>query len=135
MKGLQGEPRETLEGIRLSISTIEKLFQSYSTYCSNSTPTLVPVGAGMVRVCLAPSTPAPCPDGPFPLPGGAASLGFLPLPCLQENRLLLAEAQEHRGDSRALCQLPLPWGCWGGPMRAAQGGSRLLAEAARGRAR
>ncbi|NXC68138.1 DYH17 protein, partial [Anhinga anhinga] len=45
MKGLQGETEETLGGIRLSISTIEKLFQSYSTYCSNLMPTLFPVGA------------------------------------------------------------------------------------------
>ncbi|XP_075576162.1 dynein axonemal heavy chain 17 isoform X2 [Pelecanus crispus] len=44
MKGLQGETEEPLEGIRLSISTIEKLFQSYSTYCSNLMPTLFPVG-------------------------------------------------------------------------------------------
>ncbi|KAM6377247.1 dynein axonemal heavy chain 17-like [Pluvialis apricaria] len=42
MKGLQGEIEETLEGIRLSISTIEKLFQSYSTYCSDLMPTLLP---------------------------------------------------------------------------------------------
>lgn len=46
MKGLQGETEEALGGIRLSISTIEKLFQSYSTYCSNLTPTLFLVGAG-----------------------------------------------------------------------------------------
>ncbi|NXL03800.1 DYH17 protein, partial [Mesembrinibis cayennensis] len=47
MKGLQGEEtEETLEGIRLSISTIEKLFQSYSTYCSDLMPILFPVGAG-----------------------------------------------------------------------------------------
>lgn len=45
MKGLQGETEEALGGIRLSISTIEKLFQSYSTYCSNLMPTLFPVGA------------------------------------------------------------------------------------------
>ncbi|NWU85052.1 DYH17 protein, partial [Onychorhynchus coronatus] len=43
LKGLQGEPQETLEGIKLSISTIEKFFQSYSTYCSNLMPTLFPV--------------------------------------------------------------------------------------------
>ncbi|KAF1507297.1 Dynein heavy chain 17, axonemal, partial [Eudyptula minor] len=43
MKGLQGETEETLGGIRLSISTIEKLFQSYSTYCSDLMPTLFPV--------------------------------------------------------------------------------------------
>ncbi|XP_075025374.1 dynein axonemal heavy chain 17 [Calonectris borealis] len=42
MKGLQGETDETLEGIRLSISTIEKLFRSYSTYCSDLMPTLFP---------------------------------------------------------------------------------------------
>ncbi|NXT54658.1 DYH17 protein, partial [Pluvianellus socialis] len=46
MKGLQGETEETLEGIRLSISTIEKLFQSYSTYCSKQMPPSLPVGAG-----------------------------------------------------------------------------------------
>ncbi|XP_009470045.1 PREDICTED: dynein heavy chain 17, axonemal isoform X2 [Nipponia nippon] len=43
MKGLQGEETgETLEGISLSISTIEKLFQSYSTYCSDLMPMLFP---------------------------------------------------------------------------------------------
>ncbi|XP_064006872.1 dynein axonemal heavy chain 17 [Pogoniulus pusillus] len=42
MKGLQGETEEALEGIKLSISTIEKLFQSYRTHCSHSTPTLFP---------------------------------------------------------------------------------------------
>ncbi|XP_072737598.1 dynein axonemal heavy chain 17-like [Ciconia boyciana] len=42
MKGLQGETEEALRGIRLSISTIEKLFQSYSTYCSDLMPTLFP---------------------------------------------------------------------------------------------
>ncbi|CAM9713793.1 unnamed protein product [Bubo scandiacus] len=42
MKGLQGETEETLERISLSISTIEKLFQSYSTYCSDPTPALFP---------------------------------------------------------------------------------------------
>ncbi|XP_040979289.1 LOW QUALITY PROTEIN: dynein heavy chain 17, axonemal [Aquila chrysaetos chrysaetos] len=42
MKGLQGETEEALGGIRLSISTIEKLFQSYSTYCSDLMPTLFP---------------------------------------------------------------------------------------------
>ncbi|NWI70492.1 DYH17 protein, partial [Todus mexicanus] len=42
MKGLQGEADEILERIKLSISVIEKLFQSYSTYCSNSTTTLFP---------------------------------------------------------------------------------------------
>ncbi|NXK40473.1 DYH17 protein, partial [Piprites chloris] len=42
LKGLQGEPQETLEGIKLSISTIEKFFQSYSTYCSNLMSTLFP---------------------------------------------------------------------------------------------
>ncbi|NWV92100.1 DYH17 protein, partial [Machaerirhynchus nigripectus] len=41
LKGLQGEPQETLEGIKLSISTIEKFFQSYSTYCSDLMPTLL----------------------------------------------------------------------------------------------
>ncbi|XP_054702261.1 dynein axonemal heavy chain 17 [Grus americana] len=40
MKGLQGETEETLGGIRLSISTIEKLFQSYTTYCSDLMPAL-----------------------------------------------------------------------------------------------
>ncbi|XP_071429942.1 dynein axonemal heavy chain 17 isoform X2 [Pithys albifrons albifrons] len=44
LKGLQGEPQETLEGIRLGISTIQKFFQSYSTYCFNLMPTLFPVG-------------------------------------------------------------------------------------------
>ncbi|NXH86672.1 DYH17 protein, partial [Edolisoma coerulescens] len=41
LKGLQGEPQETLEGIKLAISTIEKFFQSYSTYCSDLMPTLL----------------------------------------------------------------------------------------------
>ncbi|NXI41699.1 DYH17 protein, partial [Galbula dea] len=47
MKGLQGQTKETLGRITLSISTIEKLFQSYSTYCSDSasTSSLFPVGA------------------------------------------------------------------------------------------
>ncbi|XP_035168476.1 LOW QUALITY PROTEIN: dynein heavy chain 17, axonemal [Oxyura jamaicensis] len=40
MKGLQGELEETLGGIRLSISTIEKFFQSYSSCCSDLLPTL-----------------------------------------------------------------------------------------------
>ncbi|XP_061866833.1 dynein axonemal heavy chain 17 isoform X5 [Colius striatus] len=40
MKELQGETEEALARIRLSISIIEKLFQSYSTLCSNPTPTL-----------------------------------------------------------------------------------------------
>ncbi|XP_054249766.1 dynein axonemal heavy chain 17 [Indicator indicator] len=42
MKGLQGETEEALEGIKLSISTIENLFQSYSTLCCDSTPPLFP---------------------------------------------------------------------------------------------
>ncbi|XP_061233427.1 dynein axonemal heavy chain 17 isoform X1 [Neopsephotus bourkii] len=42
MKGLQGEPEETLRAIKLSISTIENLFQSYNTYCSDLVPTLFP---------------------------------------------------------------------------------------------
>ncbi|NXJ22597.1 DYH17 protein, partial [Dicrurus megarhynchus] len=41
LKGLQGEPQETLEGIKLAISTTEKFFQSYSTYCSDLMPTLL----------------------------------------------------------------------------------------------
>ncbi|XP_071881804.1 dynein axonemal heavy chain 17 [Anas platyrhynchos] len=40
MKGLQGELEETLGGIKLSIATIEKLFQSYSSCCSDLLPTL-----------------------------------------------------------------------------------------------
>ncbi|NXJ94967.1 DYH17 protein, partial [Corythaixoides concolor] len=43
MKGLHGETEETLVGIRLSVSTMERLFQSYSTFCSNLVPTLLPV--------------------------------------------------------------------------------------------
>ncbi|NXB98994.1 DYH17 protein, partial [Orthonyx spaldingii] len=43
LKGLQGEPQETLQGIKLAISTIEKFFQSYSTYCSDLMPTLLTV--------------------------------------------------------------------------------------------
>uniref|UniRef100_A0A8C4U9P4 Dynein axonemal heavy chain 17 n=1 Tax=Falco tinnunculus TaxID=100819 RepID=A0A8C4U9P4_FALTI len=46
MKGLQGKTEEILEAIRLSISTTEKVFQSYRTYCSNLLPTSFPVGAG-----------------------------------------------------------------------------------------
>ncbi|KAL2297866.1 hypothetical protein Nmel_016431 [Mimus melanotis] len=42
LKGLQGEPQETLEGLKLAISTTEKFFQSYSTYCSDLMPTLFP---------------------------------------------------------------------------------------------
>ncbi|KAM4674546.1 dynein axonemal heavy chain 17-like [Amazona ochrocephala] len=42
MKGLQGEPEETLGAIKLSISIIESLFQSYNTYCSDLVPTLFP---------------------------------------------------------------------------------------------
>ncbi|NXK90148.1 DYH17 protein, partial [Formicarius rufipectus] len=40
LKGLQGEPQETLEGIRLAISTIEKFFQSYNIYCFDLMPAL-----------------------------------------------------------------------------------------------
>ncbi|XP_065549706.1 dynein axonemal heavy chain 17 [Lathamus discolor] len=42
MRGLQGEPEETLGAIKLSISIIENLFQSYNTYCSSLVPTLFP---------------------------------------------------------------------------------------------
>ncbi|XP_055553184.1 dynein axonemal heavy chain 17 isoform X2 [Falco cherrug] len=42
MKGLQGKTEEILEAIRLSISTTEKVFQSYSTYCSGLLPTSFP---------------------------------------------------------------------------------------------
>ncbi|NXJ83957.1 DYH17 protein, partial [Trogon melanurus] len=42
MKGLQGEAEEALEVVRQSISTIEKLFQSYNTYCSSTMPTSLP---------------------------------------------------------------------------------------------
>ncbi|NXP52612.1 DYH17 protein, partial [Heliornis fulica] len=42
LKGLQGEAQEHLAGLQLSISTIENLFQSYSTYCSNLIPALFP---------------------------------------------------------------------------------------------
>ncbi|XP_062482469.1 dynein axonemal heavy chain 17 isoform X3 [Pezoporus occidentalis] len=42
MKGLQGQPEETLGAIKLSISVIENLFQSYNTYCSDLVPTLFP---------------------------------------------------------------------------------------------
>ncbi|XP_053911798.1 dynein axonemal heavy chain 17-like [Cuculus canorus] len=41
MKGLQGETQEILGRIRLSIPTVEKFFQSYSTYCSDPIPTLL----------------------------------------------------------------------------------------------
>ncbi|NXL59531.1 DYH17 protein, partial [Chordeiles acutipennis] len=46
MKGLQGEIEEALGGISLSVSTIERLFQSYGTYCSDLMPMMFPVGAG-----------------------------------------------------------------------------------------
>ncbi|RMB95204.1 hypothetical protein DUI87_28191 [Hirundo rustica rustica] len=42
LKGLQGEPQETLEGLKLAISTTEKFFQSYSTYCFELMPSLFP---------------------------------------------------------------------------------------------
>ncbi|KAM9371463.1 dynein axonemal heavy chain 17 [Phaethornis superciliosus] len=42
MMNLQGEIDETLEAIKLAISTIEKLLESYSTYCSNLMSTLFP---------------------------------------------------------------------------------------------
>ncbi|NXH39972.1 DYH17 protein, partial [Dicaeum eximium] len=42
MKGLQGEPQETLGALKLAISITEKFLQSYSTYCSELTPTLFP---------------------------------------------------------------------------------------------
>uniref|UniRef100_A0A674GE64 Dynein axonemal heavy chain 17 n=1 Tax=Taeniopygia guttata TaxID=59729 RepID=A0A674GE64_TAEGU len=44
LKGLQGEPQETLEGLKQAIATTEKFFQSYSTYCSDLTSTFFPVG-------------------------------------------------------------------------------------------
>uniref|UniRef100_A0A8C5X999 Dynein axonemal heavy chain 17 n=2 Tax=Malurus TaxID=55806 RepID=A0A8C5X999_9PASS len=44
LKGLQGEPQETLEQVKMAISTLEKFFQSYSTYCSDIMPTMFPVG-------------------------------------------------------------------------------------------
>ncbi|XP_015735401.1 dynein heavy chain 17, axonemal [Coturnix japonica] len=40
MKGLQGDLDETLVNIKLSISTIEKLFQSYDHCCSDVLPSL-----------------------------------------------------------------------------------------------
>lgn len=99
MKGLQGELEETLGGIKLSIATIEKLFQSYSSCCSDLLPTLFTVGAG-----LGAGLPAPAPlcQRPRPPPGqGAPALGVPPLPRLQENGLLPAQAEDHRGDSTA----------------------------------
>ncbi|XP_038013513.1 dynein heavy chain 17, axonemal-like [Motacilla alba alba] len=42
LKGLQGEPQETLEGLKQAIAITEKFFQSYSTYCSDLTPTFLP---------------------------------------------------------------------------------------------
>lgn len=59
LKGLQGEPQETLEAVKLSISISEKFFQSYSIYCSDLMPTFFPVGAGMVQEHPSPSTAAP----------------------------------------------------------------------------
>lgn len=59
LKGLQGEPQETLEALKIAISITEKFFQSYSTYCSELMPKLFPVGAGMVQEHLTPCTPAP----------------------------------------------------------------------------
>uniref|UniRef100_A0A8C9NDF6 Dynein axonemal heavy chain 17 n=1 Tax=Serinus canaria TaxID=9135 RepID=A0A8C9NDF6_SERCA len=43
LKGLQGEPQETLEGLKHAISTTEKFFQSYSTYCCDLMTTFFPV--------------------------------------------------------------------------------------------
>ncbi|XP_030817712.1 dynein heavy chain 17, axonemal [Camarhynchus parvulus] len=42
LKGLQGEPQETLQGLKHAISVTEKFFQSYSTYCSELTTTFFP---------------------------------------------------------------------------------------------
>ncbi|XP_005530761.1 PREDICTED: dynein heavy chain 17, axonemal [Pseudopodoces humilis] len=42
LKGLQGEPQETLEALKLTIANTEKFFQSYNTYCSELMPTLFP---------------------------------------------------------------------------------------------
>lgn len=99
MKGLQGELEETLGGIKLSVSTIEKLFQSYSSCCSDLLPTLSTVGAG---VGAGLPVPAPLCRRPRPPPGeGAPALGVPPLPRLQENGLLPAQAEDHRGDSTA----------------------------------
>ncbi|NXE69982.1 DYH17 protein, partial [Calcarius ornatus] len=42
LKGLQGEPQETLQGLKHAISITEKFFQSYSTYCSELTATFFP---------------------------------------------------------------------------------------------
>lgn len=99
MKGLQGELEETLGGIKLSIATIEKLFQSYSSCCSDLLPTLFTVGAGLGGGL---PVPAPLCQRPRPPPGqGAPALGVPPLPRLQENGLLPAQAEDHRGDSTA----------------------------------
>lgn len=59
LKGLQGEPQETLQALKLAISITEKFFESYSTYCSDLMPKLFQVGAGMVQEHLTPCTPAP----------------------------------------------------------------------------
>nr|XP_054501017.1 dynein axonemal heavy chain 17 [Agelaius phoeniceus] len=42
LKGLQGEPQESLEGLKHAISITEKFFQSYSTYCSELMTTFFP---------------------------------------------------------------------------------------------
>lgn len=52
MKGLQGELDETLENIKLSISTIEKFFRSYDHCCSDLLPSLFTACVGMVWVLL-----------------------------------------------------------------------------------
>lgn len=63
MKGLQGELDETLENVKLSISTIEKLFQSYDHCCSDLLPSLFTARVGMVWVHLPPPR---CADSPIP---------------------------------------------------------------------
>ncbi|OXB61088.1 hypothetical protein ASZ78_013651 [Callipepla squamata] len=63
MKGLQGELDDTLKSIKLSISTIEKLFQSYKLCCSDLLPSLFTARVGMMWVHL---PPPHCAHSPVP---------------------------------------------------------------------
>lgn len=140
MKGLQGETEETLEGIKLSISTIEKLFQSYSTYCSNLMPALPPVGAGDGA-----DPPGPCPCQPR---SPTAPLRFQEEPQLWEfppslvfgrmdsflRRLKTIEvtAQRFGAQRQGTCEPPLPRGRGAGPLRVAPEQTPLQPRGGRG---
>lgn len=138
LKGLQGEPQETLEGLELAISTTEKFFESYSTYCFDLMPKLFRVGVGMVQEHLTPAHQHQT-DSPPPLPESATSLGVSPHTDVWEDGRLLAQAQDHQGDStafRAQCQpqsgIPCPGdpglGVAQGELGAAWGGLGPLAQ-------